>query len=113
MKNRIVIILTFIFTTLTFNINAQVVEANRTGFTYFSPQHNNDLSFGYGFSVYAAAWALFENYPGPRDFQVGLGSQWLKPQPTGNEPEDFYTTIEGGYIRISILLESKKLRWTE
>ena len=68
---------------------------------------------GYGFSVYAAAWALFENYPGPRDFQVGLGSQWLKPQPTGNEPEDFYTTIEGGYIRISILLESKKLRWTE
>ena len=96
MKNRFIIILTFIFTTLTFNINAQVVEANRTGFTYFSPQHNNDLSFGYGFSVYAAAWALFENYPGPRDFQVGLGSQWLKPQPTGNEPEDFYTTIEGG-----------------
>ena len=73
-----------------------IKEANRTGFTFFSPQGNNDLSFGYGFTAYSAAWALFENYPGPRDFQVGLGSQWMTPQLTGNEPENFYTTIEGG-----------------
>jgi hypothetical protein len=91
---KLLLSLTLIF--LFSNTNAQVVEANRTGFTYFSPQGNNDLSFGYGFSVYTAAWALFKNYPGPRDFQVGLGSQWMTPQRTGNEPEDFYTTIEGG-----------------
>ena len=91
---KLLLSLTLIF--LFSNTNAQVVEANRTGFTYFSPQGNNDLSFGYGFSVYTAAWALFKNYPGPRDFQVGLGSQWMTTQQTGNEPEDFYTTIEGG-----------------
>jgi hypothetical protein len=91
---RLILLLTLML--LLSNTNAQVVEANRTGFTYFSPQGNNDLSFGYGFSVYTAAWALFKNYPGPRDFQVGLGSQWMTTQRTGNEPEDFYTTIEGG-----------------
>ena len=90
------ILLIFIFLTLPFNINAQVLEADRKGFTYFDTQHGNDLNFGYGFSAYSAAWPIFENYPGPHNFQMGLGSQWMTTQRTGNEPENFYTTIEGG-----------------
>ena len=89
---------TFLLVFLSMFGNAQttIKESWRTGFTLFDVQNNNDLSFGYGFTVYSAVWPLLENYPGPRDFQVGLGSQWMTPQLTGNEPENFYTTIEGG-----------------
>ena len=46
--------------------------------------------------MYSAAWPIFKQYPGPERFQTGLSSSWLTTQRTGNEPDQFYTTIEGG-----------------
>jgi len=91
-------ILLFLFALLTVSINAQaqVVEAQRSGFTWISTEDVSDKSFGSGYTFYSAAWPIFKNYPGPRKFQMGLGSTWLTTQRTGNEPEQFYTTIEGG-----------------
>lgn len=82
--------------TVSYRANAQVVDASRTGFTWISTENVDDPSFGAGYSVYSAAWPIFKQYPGPRDFQMGLAGCWLSTQRTGNEPEQFYTTIEGG-----------------
>lgn len=79
-----------------FNANAQINNAQRSGFTWISTENIVDTTFGYGYSMYSAAWPIFKNYPGPNEFQMGLGSSWLTTQHTGNEPEQFYTTIEGG-----------------
>ena len=54
------------------------------------------MSYGSGYTAYSAAWPIFENYPGASGFQMGLGSCWLSTQRTGDEPDQFYTTIEGG-----------------
>ena len=53
-------------------------------------------TYGSGYTMYSAAWPIFKHYPGPERFQMGLSSSWLTTQRTGNEPADFYTTIEGG-----------------
>ena len=79
-----------------YRIEAQIIDANRTGFTWITTEDVNDPTFGSGYSMYSAAWPIFKNYPGPEDFQMGLAGCWLTTQRTGNEPEDFYTTIEGG-----------------
>jgi hypothetical protein len=75
---------------------AQIVEANRTGFTWISTEDVTDQSYGSGYTMYSAAWPIFKSYPGPENFQMGLAGCWLTTQRTGNEPEQFYTTIEGG-----------------
>jgi len=75
---------------------AQVVNAQRSGFTWISTENVEDQSYGSGYTCYSAAWPIFKNYPGPRDFQMGLAGCWLSTQRTGNEPDQFYTTIEGG-----------------
>ena len=54
------------------------------------------MSFDAGYTAYAAAWPIFDAYPGPDAFQMGLASCWMSTQQTGNEPDEFYTTIEGG-----------------
>jgi hypothetical protein len=84
------------FLTLTNNCNAQIVDARRSGFTWISTENVSDQAFGSGYSVYSAAWPIFNKYPGPAGFQMGLAGCWLSTQRTGNEPADFYTTIEGG-----------------
>ncbi|MEL7220129.1 MAG: sialate O-acetylesterase [Bacteroidota bacterium] len=76
--------------------NAQVTNAERNGFTWIATEEINDLTFGAGYTFYSAAWPLFDQYPGPDAFQMGLAGCWLTTQRTGNEPADFYTTIEGG-----------------
>ena len=78
------------------NINAQTTNAKRSGFTWISTENIIDSTYGYGYSMYSAAWPIFKNYPGPNEFQMGLGSSWLTTQQSGNEPDEFYTTIEGG-----------------
>jgi hypothetical protein len=48
-----------------------------------------------GFSMYVAAWPLFNKYPGPK-VQTGLPSTWMNaflPEP---KPIESYSTIEGG-----------------
>ncbi|NNE25863.1 MAG: T9SS type A sorting domain-containing protein [Saprospiraceae bacterium] len=75
---------------------AQVINAERSGFTWISTENVTDQSYGAGYTLYSAAWPIFEKYPGPRDFQMGLAGCWLTTQRTGTEPNQFYTTIEGG-----------------
>lgn len=85
-----------IFLACSISTHAQIVDAQRTGFTWISTENIADTSFGAGYTMYTAAWPIFKKYPGPSDFQMGLSSSWLTTQRTGNEPAQFYTTIEGG-----------------
>ena len=75
---------------------AQITDANRSGFTWINTENVTDDSYGAGFTLYSAGWPVFKEYPGASDFQMGLAGSWLSTQRTGNEPEQFYTTIEGG-----------------
>lgn len=76
--------------------NAQLIDAERNGFTWITTENVSDQSFGSGYTLYSAAWPIFKNYPGPHRFQMGLAGCWLTTQRTGEEPDQFYTTIEGG-----------------
>ena len=75
---------------------AQTTSAKRSGFSWISTENVTDMSYGAGYTVYSAAWPIFAEYPGASSFQMGLGSCWLSTQRTGTEPDQFYTTIEGG-----------------
>ena len=88
--------LLIIFSLVAYRASAQVMDASRSGFTWISTEDISDPSFGSGYTIYSAAWPIFKDYPGPRDFQMGLAGCWLSTQRTGNEPDQFYTTIEGG-----------------
>lgn len=88
--------LVFLFSLTPCHLGAQVVNAQRTGFTWITTENITNQAFGSGYTVYSAAWPIFKNYPGPQNFQMGLGSCWMTTQRTGNEPDQFYTTIEGG-----------------
>ena len=85
-----------IFSVISLTSFSQLSEAERTGFAWISTEDINDIFFGSGYTMYSAAWPIFKKYPGPEDLQMGLGSCWLTTQQTGDEPSDFYTTIEGG-----------------
>ena len=85
-----------IFCTVSYHAVAQISNARRTGFTWIPTEPVTDSSLGYGYSMYSAAWPIFKKYPGAQNFQMGLGSCWMTTQRTGNEPDQFYTTIEGG-----------------
>lgn len=75
--------------------NAQIMDASQSGFTWISTEHIADTTFGAGYTMYCAAWQIFDHYPGPEDFQTGLSSSWLTTRKLSNQPQ-FYTTIEGG-----------------
>ena len=90
------IIFCSIFVGFPHQTNAQILDAQRSGFTWISTEQISDPSFGAGYTMYSAAWPIFKQYPGPEHFQMGLSSSWLTTQRTGNEPAQFYTTIEGG-----------------
>lgn len=93
------IIIVFVLSTLPGIIHvahAQIVNASQSGFTWISKEHVADTTLGAGYTMYCAVWPIFDHYPGPLDFQTGLSSSWLTTQRTGNEPGQFYTTIEGG-----------------
>ncbi len=90
------ILLWSIFSGLSNTANAQIVNAQRSGFTWISTENIADQTFGSGYTMYTAAWPIFKQYPGPADFQMGLSSSWMTTQRTGTEPAQFYTTIEGG-----------------
>lgn len=86
----------FLFLCYNYNAEAQIIDASRSGFTWISTKIVEDLSYGAGYTTYSAVWPIFNQYPGPSDFQMGLAGCWLSTQRTGNEPQQFYTTIEGG-----------------
>jgi hypothetical protein len=88
--------LLLVFLLYTFTSFGQVSKASRSGFTWISTEDVEDKTYGNGYTLYSAAWPIFKDYPGPRDFQMGLAGCWLTTQRTGTEPNSFYTTIEGG-----------------
>ena len=90
------ILLWSIFLGLPNHTSAQIVDAQTSGFTWIDRENIADTSFGSGYTMYSAAWPIFKQYPGPERFQTGLSSSWMSTQRTGNEPAQFYTTIEGG-----------------
>jgi hypothetical protein len=92
----IVLFLLGLFSGFFHPIHAQIVDAQRSGFTWISTEDVKDKSFGSGYTMYSAAWPIFKQYPGPDHFQMGLSSSWMTTQRTGAEPSQFYTTIEGG-----------------
>ena len=75
---------------------AQIQQGERTGFTWINTEQVSQANFGDGYTFYSAAWPIFKNYPGQDHVQLGLGSCWLTTERTGQEPDQFYTTIEGG-----------------
>ena len=85
-----------VFQSLGITTNAQIVNANRSGFTWISTEQVTDNTLGAGYTLYSAAWPTYDNYPGSSNFQMGLAGCWLTTQRTGTEPDQFYTTIEGG-----------------
>ncbi len=92
--SRLSILFTFLFS---FSLaDAQVTNASRSGFTWINTENISDQSYGAGYTLYSAAWPIFNKYPGPRDFQMGLAGCWLTTRRVGTEPDQFYTTIEGG-----------------
>ncbi len=97
MTNPFRTILFIVFFSMTTYISkAQVFDAARGGWTSMKTENITDLSHGAGFTLYSAAWPIFKEYPGSQNFQMGLASSWLSTQRTGDEPSQFYTTIEGG-----------------
>ena len=85
-----------ILSSISLKTDAQFNKANRSGFTWIATENITDNTFGAGYTLYSAAWPTFNEYPGTPGFQMGLAGCWLTTQRTGNEPDQFYTTIEGG-----------------
>jgi hypothetical protein len=90
------LLLLTIFAVHSYSAGAQVVDAQRSGFTWIPTERVSDTTYGAGYTFYSAAWPIFRKYPGPQWLQMGLGGCWLTTQRTGREPDEFYTTIEGG-----------------
>ena len=85
-----------IFSSLIYKADAQIVNAQRSGFATITTEHVEDNNFGSGYTFYTAVWPIFKKYPGASNFQTGLGGTWLTSQRQPTDPEAFYHTIEGG-----------------
>lgn len=59
------------------------------------PNERVSSDYGGGFSIYAAAWPLLEQYPGQK-FQSGLFGTWMHPFYPEKPTERLYSDIEGG-----------------
>ncbi|HRZ36698.1 MAG TPA: hypothetical protein P5534_10065 [Candidatus Paceibacterota bacterium] len=60
------------------------------------PNEKVPQTYNAGFSQYAAAWPLLQDYPGSA-FQTGLFGTWMFAQPDGDAPaKKLYSDIEGG-----------------
>jgi hypothetical protein len=73
---------------------AEVQKAEMAGYLSASSDKVPD-AYNAGFSLYAAAWPLLQQYPGHR-FQTGLFGTWMHAQYEGKPPADLYSDIEGG-----------------
>jgi hypothetical protein len=74
--------------------SADVQKAEMAGYLLVSSDKVPD-AYNAGFSLYAAAWPLLQQYPGHR-FQTGLFGTWMHAQYEGRPPADLYSEIEGG-----------------
>ena len=71
-----------------------VQKAEMAGYLLVTADRVPD-EFNAGFSLYAAAWPLLQQYPGHR-FQTGLFGTWMHAQYEGKPPTNLYSDIEGG-----------------
>ena len=76
-SNLKIILATLLLLALNFSLKAQITNASRSGFTWITKETITELNYGSGYSMYTAAWPILKDYPGPQDFQMGLGSSWL------------------------------------
>ena len=74
--------------------SAEVQKAEMAGYLLVSADKVPD-AYNAGFSLYAAAWPLLQQYPGHR-FQTGLFGTWMHAQYEGKPPANLYSDIEGG-----------------
>jgi hypothetical protein len=74
--------------------SAESQPAEMAGYLLVSSDKVPD-AYNAGFSLYAAAWPLLQQYPGHR-FQTGLFGTWMHAQYEGKPPADLYSDIEGG-----------------
>jgi len=74
--------------------SAEVQKAEMAGYLLVSTDKVPE-EFNAGFSLYAAAWPLLQQYPGHR-FQTELAGTWMHAQYEGKPPKDLYSDIEGG-----------------
>lgn len=74
--------------------NVRIEQGEMSGYMLV-PVEEAPENYNAGFSLYAAAWPLLENYPGS-EFQTGLFGTWMFAQFEGEPPKDFYSDIEGG-----------------
>ena len=73
---------------------AEVQKAEMAGYLLVAAEKVPD-EFNAGFSLYAAAWPLLQQYPGHR-FQTGLFGTWMHAQYEAKPPTNLYSDIEGG-----------------
>jgi len=59
------------------------------------PHEKVPATFNAGFSLYAAAWPVLNQYPGHR-FQTGLFGTWMFAQNDPKPPGKMYSDVEGG-----------------
>lgn len=74
--------------------SAKIQKAEMSGYLLVASDKVPD-AYNAGFSLYAAAWPLLQQYPGHR-FQTGLFGTWMHAQYEGKPPADLYSDIEGG-----------------
>ena len=74
--------------------SAEVQKAEMAGYLLVASEKVPE-DYNAGFSLYAAAWPLLQQYPGHR-FQTGLFGTWMHAQYEGKPPADLYSDIEGG-----------------
>jgi len=89
------LLLLMLLFTIGSHLNAQV-QAYSYAFNYFERQWVTNNQDGAGYSFYSSVYPIMQEYPGPEHLITGLASTWMTPLATGNEPPDFYNTIEGG-----------------
>jgi len=77
-----------------FNASNPVQKGEMAGYLLV-PHEKVPETYNAGFSVYAAAWPLLQEYPGHR-FQTGLFGTWMFAQYDGPAPAKMYSDIEGG-----------------
>ena len=94
MKHASSLLTALLLASLTTLHAAEIQKAEMAGYLLVSSDKVPD-DFNAGFSLYAAAWPLLQQYPGHR-FQTGLFGTWMHAQFEGKSPEKLYSDIEGG-----------------
>ena len=81
MKNALCSLAALLFASLSAASAAEIQKGEMAGYLLVGPEKVPD-EYNAGFSLYAAAWPLLEQYPG-HNFQTGLVGTWMRPPDCG------------------------------